>query len=283
MAEQQLTLPGEIVKKSNALARAKWSVESVWEPRMVALVASMVRKDDEDFCTYRLPISEVVREKIDGRTYARVASVVDNIMGRVITIPDPKGWTKYTVFSKCRYIAGEGVLELGFHPDLKIHYLGLQKNFTKYSLLEFMMLPSIYSQRLFEVLKSWDDKPEKVIQLTDLHEMVGAPPSLRKKYPDFRRKVLEKAHKDIRKHTNLSFEWEPIKKGRKVDSIRFVFSTPRKAQLEEKKKTETQTKQSQKMNKLFIKAVECWKSENCQFDEKSKVCEVCRKHIPKGN
>lgn len=196
MAEQQLTLPGEIVKKSNALARAKWSVESVWEPRMVALVASMVRKDDEDFCTYRLPISEVVREKIDGRTYARVASVVDNIMGRVITIPDPKGWTKYTVFSKCRYIAGEGVLELGFHPDLKIHYLGLQKNFTKYSLLEFMMLPSIYSQRLFEVLKSWDDKPEKVIQLTDLHEMVGAP-------PHYVKNIQTSAAKSLKKHTKI--------------------------------------------------------------------------------
>ena len=40
MAERQLPLPGEIVKKSNALARARWSADSVWEPRLVALLAS---------------------------------------------------------------------------------------------------------------------------------------------------------------------------------------------------------------------------------------------------
>ena len=36
MATRQLMLPGDIVKKSNELARAAWAVESVLEPRIVA-------------------------------------------------------------------------------------------------------------------------------------------------------------------------------------------------------------------------------------------------------
>ena len=60
MAERQLPLPGEIVKKSNALARARWSADSVWEPRLVALLASKVKQDDEDFQTYEIPIRELI-------------------------------------------------------------------------------------------------------------------------------------------------------------------------------------------------------------------------------
>ena len=60
MAVKQLPLPGEIVKKSNALARARWSAESVWEPRLVALLASKVRADDTDFHVYEVPVTELM-------------------------------------------------------------------------------------------------------------------------------------------------------------------------------------------------------------------------------
>ena len=235
MANRQLTLPGEIVKKSNALARGKWAPKSVYEPRLVALVASRVRKTDDDFSTYEIPLAEILGSATDGRTYRLISEVVDNLMGRVVTIEDDKGWTKYALFSKCRYDADSGCIKARFDPDLKPHYLGLQKQFTKYSLMEFMMLPSTYSQRLFEILRSWDDKPEATIQLSDLHEMLDTTDSLRTKYTNFKARVLASAHKDINRHTGLLYEWEPIKKGRKITAIRFVFSKPRKAETKKAK------------------------------------------------
>ena len=66
------------------------------------------------------------------------------------------------------------MLIIGFHPDLKEHYLQLNQ-YIKYNLIEFMLLPSIYSQRLFEFLKSWDDRKETTIELKELHEMLDSP------------------------------------------------------------------------------------------------------------
>jgi plasmid replication initiation protein len=218
---KQLLLPGEIVKKSNALARAHWSIESVWEPRLVALLASKVRTTDTDFQVYEIPVSEILRGS-SGQDYREIETVVDKVMSRVLTIKDENGWTKYNVFSRCRYKKKEGILQLGFHPDLKPHYLNLQERFVKWNLMEYLMLPSVYSQRIFEILKSWDDKPEVVIPLVDLYEMLDAPKTLRR-FSEFRIRVLEKAHKDILKNTDLRFEWEPIKKGRAVVAIRFIF------------------------------------------------------------
>lgn len=285
MAVRQLTLPGEIVKKSNALARARWSAESVWEPRLVALLASKVRTDDTDFHVYEIPISEVMQERESGgRDYREIESVVDKVMSRVLTIRDEKGrgWTKYNVFSRCRYRPEEGILELGFHPDLRPHYLNLQKNFAKWNLLEFLMLPSIYSQRLFEFLKSWDDKPETTISLIDLHEMFNTPESFRVDFAQFRRRVLEKSHKDIFENTDLRYEWEPIKQGRAVVAVRFTFGVKRSLPVAKKKADNAMKKQSKANNAAFQAATACLKSHGSACEgghQKPTICEVCHNWV----
>jgi plasmid replication initiation protein len=285
MAVKQLPLPGEIVKKSNALARARWSAESVWEPRLVALLASKVRADDTDFHVYEVPVTELMgkaEKNASGKTYQEVASVIDKIMGRIITIRDEvgRGWTKYNVFSRCRYRPEDGILELRFDPDLKPHYLNLQKNFAKWNLLEFLMLPSIYSQRIFEFLKSWDDKPETPpIPLADLHEMLNTPESLQR-YPDFRRYVIEKAHKDITEKTTLSYEWEPVKQGRAVVAVRFIFAQKRALPVQKKKADNAIEKSSEKKNILYNQALACFKERGAACEggqQKKAVCEVCLK------
>lgn len=281
---KQLPLPGEIVKKSNALARARWSAESVWEPRLVALLASKVRADDTDFQIYEIPVAEVMAEREKGgKDYREIESVVDRVMSRVLTIRDDvgRGWTKYNVFSRCRYRPSDGILELGFHPDLRPHYLNLQKNFAKYNLIDFLLLPSVYSQRLFEFLKSWDDTPETpLIPLIDLHEMLNTPASFRANFGEFRRRVLEKAHKDITSKTTLFYEWEPVKKGRAVVAVRFIFAKRRALLVTSQKTTSSIEKQSKNNNIAFITAVNCFKEHGsiCNSEyQKITICELCRK------
>lgn len=273
MAQRQLVIPGPVVKKSNALARASWSVKSVYEPRLVALVASRVRVDDQDFQDYEIPLSELLGGAVDGRTRQLVAEVVEGLLGRILTLPRPNGWAKCNVFSWCEYDSKASCIRARFDPGLKEHYLNLQSHFTQYSLMEFLMLPSTYSQRLFEVLKSWSSLPESVISLADLFEMLDVPVSLRANFKDFRRRVLEKAHKDITKQTGLRYEWEPIKKGRAVASIRFTFGA-RSSQASEKK---NQAKRSTD-NALLKKAVACFKSGSCS-PRSNKQCDICKRLV----
>ena len=283
MAKKQLVLPGEIVKKSNALARARWSAESVWEPRLVALLASKVRADDTDFHVYEIPVSEVMRDgERGGRDYREVEGVVDRVMSRVLTIKDEKGrgWTKYNVFSRCRYRPDEGILELGFHPDLRPHYLNLQKHFAQFNLMEYLVLPSIYSQRIFEILKSWSDRPDVVISLQELHEMLDTPASLRQDFAQFRRRVLDKAHADICDKTSLRFEWEPVKKGKAVTAVLFIFDVKRRIEMQKKKVEEERTKQSKAAVALMREATACALTKDfvcVKRSNKARVCKACDK------
>ena len=274
MAERQFPLPGPIVKKSNALARAAWSVKSIYEPRLVALIASRVRKEDKDFQTYEIPIKELIGDSDDGgRSYKLIAEVVDNLMGRLLTIPQPHGWIKYVIFSRCEYDGEKGCIRARFDPDLKEHFLGLKSNFTKYSLVEFLLLPSIYSQRLFELLKSWDDHQEVTIQIDELYKILNVPVSHKSDFAAFRRRVLEKSHRDIHDKTSFNYEWMAVKKGKSVSAVKFIFSESKKAI----NNIYTQEKESQKNNKLFIQSVACFKSGECTYKSKSKKCILCKK------
>lgn len=275
MAQRQLVIPGPVVKKSNALARASWSVKSVYEPRLVALVASRVRADDQDFQDYEIPLSELLGGSGDGRTRQLVAEVVEGLLGRFLTLPRPNGWAKCNVFSWCEYDSKAGCIRARFDPGLKEHYLNLQSHFTQYSLMEFLLLPSTYSQRLFEVLKSWSSLPEAVIDLSDLFEMLDVPASLRANFKDFRRRVLEKAHKDISSQTGLRYQWEPIKKGRAVAAIRFTFGA-RSAQTSEKKNQAQRSKD----NELLKKAVACFQSKGFSCSPRdNKQCDLCKRLV----
>ena len=43
------------------------------------------------------------------------------------------------------------------------------------------------------------------------------------RFPDFRRFVLEKAQSEINELTDITIEFDPIKTGRKVTSIKFII------------------------------------------------------------
>jgi plasmid replication initiation protein len=268
----------EIVIKSNALARARWSAQSVWEPRLVALLASKIHKEDKDFQIYEVHASEIMRDD-SAKAYRELEAVVDSVMSRVITIRDDEGWTKYNVFFRCRYRKKDNILELGFHPDLKPHYLNLNEYFTQYSLQEYLTLPSIYSQRIFEFLKSWDDRANIAIEINELYELLQVPKTLQR-YPDFRRYVLERAHRDIQKCTSLRYEWEPIKKGRAIYQINFIFSRNKKAALEATRTSAEKEKESKENNDKFQAAVKCHESGQCKYKPRSRQCVICKKLYP---
>lgn len=195
--------------------------------------------------------------------------------------PDPDGshpyLRLYTFFSSITY--RKGVIEARFNWEMKPLLLDLRRCFTQYNLMEYLTLPSIYSQRLFEILKSWANAPEVILSVEELHRLLDTPPSFRADFKAFRVRVIEKAHKDIQEKTSLRFEWEPMKAGRSVVAIRFLFAPGRKAIAEAETKKAQEEKRRRLQNQRVIKALECAKAKGgeCETqDNKRLVCKMCR-------
>jgi plasmid replication initiation protein len=175
------------------------------------------------------------------------------------------------------------MIEARFDPSLKSHYLELKEQFTQYSLFEFLLLPSTYSQRMFEILKSWADQPEVVLPIEGLYQQLDVPESHRADFAAFRRRVLEKAQKDIHKHTALRFEWEAVKNGRSVAGIRFLFAQKRAGRIVAKKQAKVVQDSSDAKNKAFIAATKCHAASKGRCTPKDNLqCQVCAQLVSLG-
>ncbi len=282
-----LPFPPQLVTKSNALCRARWSAECILEPRILAAVASRVNPGDDDALTYAIPVAELFPKRhYAGRDILNLRDAAEKIISRTVkmNLTDGKGWGVYPLLTGCEYREGTGMLTVSIHPKIRPHFLWFKDNvlqYARYNLLEFIMLPSVYSQRIFELLKSWDDKPEFVVSIEELHEMLLTPKSHRENFKEFRIYVLEKARKDIHKHTSMRYTWTALKSGRRIGSIRFSFAARRfsEQQVEDAKKAQGKAMANAKRNTAaFVEAVTCAKEKkgDCNVRNRAKrVCTVC--------
>jgi plasmid replication initiation protein len=284
------------VRKSNVLVRARWRTDTVYALRVVALVAARISSKDKDFKSYSFPAAEIFQvnsaDELGGWSYRRLKELATQIAGTPVTILDDpinEEFEIVTLFTKCRYSKKSGLFEVQFHPDLKSHFLQLREQmtqYTQYNLLEFLRLPSIYAQRLFEVLCSYHKThPEVIIDMEDLQDRLAVAASLKKDFKDFRKRVLEPAHKSISKKTSLVYEWEPVRKGRKVTAVRFIFSKKRAEPVAKVKKAAADQKQSQGRNSQYLEALACgqkWKVSggSCKQD-RGAICTLCLSSIQK--
>lgn len=284
MAMQQLTLPGEIVKKRNELVRSKISISNAEGSRILASLIACVRHDDTQFKdTYRVPVKDFISDQ-GGGSYARIKAVCRELAKATAEIeePDPDGphpiFRIYTFFSSLVY--RKGVVEARFNQEMQPLLLDLRRCFTQYNLMEYLTLPSLYSQKLFEILKSWANvkSGEIILSVVELHNLLNTPPSFRADFKAFRIRVLEKAHKDIQENTTLRFEWEPIKAGRSVEAIKFSFGPGRRGIAEAETKKAKADKQRRLNNQRMIAALNCAKEKKGECDKqdnKAIICKAC--------
>ena len=276
--------PREIVKADNAFFRVRCKVKNIIATRIVMAFASLVDESDVNenkrFLKYKIDASSIL-EGIDagGNYYNQLREAAYTLIDQKLEQRKHKNHFKvYTLFSTIEYENGALIGE--FHRDLLPFFLGLKKQFTRMSLSQYLKLPSIYSQKIFGYLTSWARTPEVEISVSDLHEMLDTPESFQKDFRQFRIFVLEKAHKDITGLTSLRYEWEPVKKGRAVVAVRFIFSRRRALPVAKAKEAEAQAKGSTRNNRAFQAAVACAerKGQCCtQQDNKPGVCSVCVK------
>lgn len=284
MAKAELVEPREIVKANNDLFRARCKIKDVLAGRIFMAFASLVDekdvKENERFVEYKITASSVLNGiNAGGDNYKQLRDAAYSLIDQKLEKRRSKNSFKvYTLFSSIDY--ENGIITGEFHKDLVPFFIAARGVFTRLNLQQYMHLPSIYSQKLFGFLTSWNDKPEKEIELSELHLMLDTPESLQNDFAQFRRRVLEKAFKDITEQTSLSFEWEPIKKGRTVIAVRFIFSRKRALPVTKEKQNEAREKQNARNNAAFKAATACRKEHgaDCSGGYQNKnVCNMCKK------
>ena len=179
--------------------------------------------------------------------------------GHTMFIEDGKGNFKaFAVVNNADY--EDGVFTVEFNKNLREHVLGLEKNYTSLELAVLTRFKKNSSFRLYELLKSHLYKSRSDInggrvdveyKISELRFMIGLAngddPGVKnamaamgnnidwdvlyskldkkdRKYEtwfDFQRYVIKPAQEELSEKSNLRFEYEGLRHGRKMEDIRF--------------------------------------------------------------
>jgi len=214
----------KLIVKSNYIVEASYKL-SLGEQRVIYVLASMIRSDDKEFKNYRLTVKEFA-EILGTKSkdmYAQVARYIEGLRERDLTIIKEKSILKTKWLSSAEYFIDDGFVELCFDPKLKPYLLMLKERFTKLSVEQMVSFASQYSGRIYELLKQYEKIGERTFKVEDLRSLLGIGFTEYPKYANFKQKILIKTKNEINLDSDLLIDFEEIKKGRKVESIRFII------------------------------------------------------------
>ena len=153
--------------------------------------------------------------------------------------------------AQAEYIDGTGVVDAQLSEAMIPFLLNLKKNFTQYKLTMLLSFKSQYTLRLYMLLKQKHDHnpytKEYTFELGELRKVLGvsieaiprrdkfdkpqAAVELYAEYPDFKRRILEVARKELAAKADIGFEYEEIRHGRRVTALIFRVSLIQRAEL----------------------------------------------------
>ena len=234
MAKKNITkVKNYTVVQANDLIRNKKDF-TLWELRVFAMLASHVKKEDDDFQTYKFRIKDLLDlfETKSHNLYEELKSIPDKLHAKLIKIPyeDGKGKKRmrsYNLISMSDVPNEENVDEgeyimLRFDKDLKPLMLSLGKHFTVYKFYNILKLRSPYIFQLYELLKSEEYRGSHSIEirLEEFIEILQIPSSYR--FGNIKQRILEPARKQFEEHTDIVFDYSPMKgRGGKIVSLSF--------------------------------------------------------------
>lgn len=224
---------GYLVVKSNDLIQRNRFELSLPEQKTVAYICSMIQPMQTEESGFQLEYEFKIREycKIcgidydNGKNYQDVKATLKKLRDKSmwLTLPDGSettvGWLAKATTNK-----KSGIAHIKLDEDMVPYLFDLKQKFTQYQLYNVLGMKSAFSVRIYELMKSYSFRHTITFELDELKKLLMVEDvKSYNRFPDFRRKVLEKAQLEINELTDINIEFEPIKTGRKVTSIKFII------------------------------------------------------------
>jgi plasmid replication initiation protein len=230
MAQGTKNIPATyVVTQSNELIEADYSASklTVNAMKIAKLVVAKISPSDQELRLVRIK-NATIKQYFGYKTaskynrfYNDIKVACERLNDQAISIELPTGNTLNAFFISSWEIdnnTDETVFEIS--GRLKPYLLQLKSNYTTYQLRNIPKLTSTYSIRFYELLCRYRRIGKRQFEVEELKKKVGCSyPS----YGHFKKKALLKAQEHLLKSTDLHFEFEEMKTGRKVTSIIFFI------------------------------------------------------------
>ena len=226
MLKKKLPPSSLIVTQSNKLVEARYNLP-LGELRLILTMIARIQPEDADFTEYRINVKDFA-EFLDidkNSVYREFHKIQKSIVSRVLIFYELDGPLAVGWVSSAKYLEKEGAVLLSFDPKLKPYLLQLKGNFTSCKLEMLLSFKSQYTMRVYNLLKQYESLGERQIEVDVLREILGLRIDQYKLYANFKTDLLKPVQHELKSKSDLYFEFDEIKYGRKVGAILFRILT----------------------------------------------------------
>ena len=214
----------KLVVKSNHLIESRYKLPVIAQKVLLGCAMQVRSTDDFNNKLYTISVDEYkdIFGVNSNSTYENLRDAVNKLWDSSFYIVDEDGvevenrWITSRKRDKRKNYVG-----IKFHNDIKEFIYQLTKKFTAYKIENISQLKSVYSIRLYELMKQYEKIGWRKIDYAELRKILSIKPNEYELFGDFNRRVLKQSQKEINENTDILFEYEKMKDGRKVSGIRF--------------------------------------------------------------
>lgn len=164
-----------------------------------------------------LPIKAFLNGEKD-KNHKLVKEALTELRNKTIEFETEERWELIGLIEKPKIEKYHDTVELEVNPRIWNAILSFAKGFRKYELKTAMSFETVYAMRFYELFSG--QKTPIVYTIENLKIMFGLENKY-KKINDFVKRVIIPAKNELDKKAPYSFEYKPLKHGRKIGSIKF--------------------------------------------------------------
>ncbi len=209
------------VIKGNPLIEAKFELTPIQTKLFLFLLAKLdtTKNSFEPMIVVVKDFQKFIGSKGDS-LYHHLKKEVEKMIGKRVYYKDDGVELNSSLISGYMYLEKEGAFLVEFPSLLKPYLLQLKENFTVIDIRNILGLDSSYAMRFYEICKEKERFKTFEYTVEHLKEMFSIENKY-KNYFDFKVKVIVQARNELKENSELYFDFDEIKQGKKVVSLRF--------------------------------------------------------------
>lgn len=201
-----------------------------------------------------IPVKDLLLNK-KGNNHSEIKKALTSLRNKTIEYEADSFWKLIGIIEKPKFDRYQMTATFEIQPEIWQAILSFAKGkgHSKYELEVAMSFQSVYAMRFFELFSN--NKKPQTLRIDTLKERFGIADKYKNRPAGFIEKVIDVAKRELDEKSAYSFNYTPIKEGRKIALITFVPTYIKENDNDEKIKNALQKQASLRFqfSKDFIK------------------------------
>lgn len=222
---EQTSLEGLFIAKSNEYMALHKDMSAVQRNVLNAILTKIKRNKDNGFIEFHLKeITSLMN--LEGTHYQQFREAFKQLREVTFETSDAKGITLGSLIYEATMLTDTMAVKFKLTPMAMRFFVELDEKtpYTKQR-VKSSFWSSVYTHELWDMLSVIKTKTHKNITISydDLRQRFKMEKGMYSQFTDFKKRVLDLAKKEINEKTGITMDYEPIKIGRTVMSIKFMI------------------------------------------------------------